>query len=418
MESKSPAESDHQLVSALRAEIETLKAELHAKSKTTHVFPTLFDLPPYPSKRADRVDPSSTTATVMRAVTFDFEQKKFLYRTDAPIPEPGPGEARVRVVAASANPIDSLHHLWSELVDQDNPQRASFVVGVDFAGVIEKLGSTTVASTEGGSCQFQVGDRVVCHPLIAKGCGAYAEYAIGQLPYLIKIPSSISFESAAATPCACWTAYKSLSTMGISQGKSILISGGAGGLGGFAIQLARNIGCHPIITTCSPSNNERVLQLGATHCVNYRSATLLDDLKKVIRQANKEKGGQKGASSAVVVDFIHDGVSSSSAKQLAELLAFDGHIACCSGILPRSEGEPYFRSWTIHDIATAPPAYFGGHDAHYRFMGREVMKLLVAGNIDPMITKAWRLSEEFAQALTTRTATKTGGKSIVSLHVK
>jgi len=292
----------------------------------------------------------------MKGVQLDFSTRKFSYSTQIPIPTPKPGEVRVRVMAASVNPVDSLL-FWMPMVPEEN--KKNFVPGVDIAGLVDEIGPDC-------DTNFRVGDRVCYHPLIMDGHGAFAEYSICRSGFLVRIPDGVSFTDIAATPCAGWTAYKALITkMNIQPRKSILITAGNGGVGGYAIQIASLIGCSPIIATCNPANNTHVMSLGATHCLDYA------DNKKVVEEAKKLTNGEG-------VTYIADCVSSDSARQLVHALAYDGHIAVIAGVLPREKSESYISGWTVHDIALSPPAYWGGKSGQelYQKIGNTFSELL------------------------------------------
>lgn len=331
----------------------------------------------------------------MRAVVFDFNEKQFVLRKDVKKPHPMPGEACIQVMAASVNPIEAKHEIWSSLVDEN--KRNEFVMGVDMAGIIESI------NTEEDDCEFKVGDRVVCHPWLPNGQGSFADFCICRNKFLVKIPDNVPFEHAAVTPVAGWTAYKSLVIkMRVEENRSVVITGGNGGLGGFGIQFAKLCGCNPIISTCSPSSNSRVLQLGATHCIDYRSSDVVGEIMAIV--------GPGG------VDYIMDGIGGDSAKVLYQTLAFDGQIACVAGVMPRESSEPYFKGITVHDIALAPCAYLGSERgvALWREMGNAVMALLSEKKIDPMIGRTLTL-EELPEVM--NTGHSAIGKTVIKVHM-
>lgn len=130
-------------------------------------------------------------------------------------------------------------------------------------------------------CKFKPGDRVVYHGDLSRP-GGYAEYSSVTWRALTHIPANVSNEDAAALPCAGLTAYQALHRrLHVKAGDSILIHGGAGGVGLFAVQLAALAGCSPVITTCSEKNNDFVRSLGATHIVNYEKQSVVDEVAKI-----------------------------------------------------------------------------------------------------------------------------------------
>jgi NADPH:quinone reductase-like Zn-dependent oxidoreductase len=117
---------------------------------------------------------------------------------------------------------------------------------------------------------WKPGDRVFYHGDLSKP-GGYAEFAIAPAHIITRIPDNVTFEETAAIPCAGYTAWQILSRkIPVRQGQALLVHGGAGGVGGFAIQLGR-IQNLKIITTCSAANFSAVKDLGALHPIDYRS---------------------------------------------------------------------------------------------------------------------------------------------------
>ncbi len=131
---------------------------------------------------------------------------------------------------------------------------ADWVPGLDVAGVIDALGP--------GVAGWRPGDRVLYHGNMFQPHGGFAEFAIHAAATLTPHPNVPAVE-AAATPCAAWTAYRSLvDKLHVQPGQSLLVIGGAGGVGSFAVQFARYLGMDPIIATCSSRNFDLVRQFG------------------------------------------------------------------------------------------------------------------------------------------------------------
>lgn len=257
-----------------------------------------------------------------------------------PIPEPGPGKIRIRLQAASVNPVDAMVSFWGGLLPQPPP--APFILGVDGAGVVDAVG-------EGAG--WSVGDRVVVHANLLEGAGTFAQYCVAHSQACVRIPDSITFQDAAALPCAGWTAYKALLTKlrvdtPSSLPRSILITSGNGGVGGFAIQIAKHFGLCPIIATCSPGSAARVTGLGATHTIDYNSPDIIAAVRAICPAG---------------VDYCVDCVSSESATALLSSLALDGQLATIAGVVTRGgDGDTYLKGVSVHDVCLGPVAYGQG----------------------------------------------------------
>ena len=176
---------------------------------------------------------------------------------DLPDPVAGPGEVVVDVVAASVNGAD-----WKVRVGQYKQSKFPFALGRDFSGVVSAVGE--------GVQDLKVGDAVfgVCE---AGQEGAYAEKIAVKAAIVAKKPDGLSHVNAAALALTGLTAMSAIEdTLKLQRGETILIHGGAGGVAGFAIQLAKHIGAR-VITTTSAANHDYVRSLGADEIIDYNA---------------------------------------------------------------------------------------------------------------------------------------------------
>jgi len=175
-----------------------------------------------------------------------------------PRPAPGPGEVRVRVLAASLNPID-FKLLQGQL---RRVQRLAFPVtlGFDLSGVIDALGD--------GADKFAIGDRVFARAS-RDTLGAFAEYSVQPERFVALAPANVDMAGAASLPLVALTTVQGLvDRAGAKPGQRILIHAGSGGLGSFAIQYARQLGML-VDTTTSSRNESWVGELGAERVIAY-----------------------------------------------------------------------------------------------------------------------------------------------------
>jgi NADPH:quinone reductase-like Zn-dependent oxidoreductase len=199
----------------------------------------------------------TTPAMTMRAIVHArYGQPDCL---EVPRPEPGPGEVLVRVSAAGVNPLDwflvtGLPLIARSSMGMRRPKQR--FAGVDLAGIVEAVGS--------GVTQLRVGDEV-----FGGGSGAFSDYARAKEGGLAPKPRSLSFEEAAAVPMAAVTALQALRDHGrLQAGQALLINGASGGVGLFAVQIAKHLGAE-VTGVCSAGNLELVRSMGADHVVDY-----------------------------------------------------------------------------------------------------------------------------------------------------
>jgi NADPH:quinone reductase-like Zn-dependent oxidoreductase len=185
-----------------------------------------------------------------------------LHLEDVPVPKLGDDNVLVGVHAASANAGD-----WHLLRGTPFPFRfvaglrtpGFKVIGTDIAGHVEAVGRNVT--------QFRPGDEVF-GGLSRCGFGAYAEFAAAPEKALALKPANLSFEEAATLPTAGCTALQGLRQARIERGKRVLIYGASGGVGTFAVQIAKAFGTE-VTAVCSTTNAERVRSIGADHVIDY-----------------------------------------------------------------------------------------------------------------------------------------------------
>jgi NADPH:quinone reductase-like Zn-dependent oxidoreductase len=177
---------------------------------------------------------------------------------DAPRPEPGKGEVLIRVHAATVNPVDRsvregrMKDFW--------PHKFPLILGWDLSGLIEELGS--------GAARFKIGDEVYSVPDPARN-GAYADYIVVRESEVALKPRSLHHVRAATMPLGALTAWQALFDTGqLQQGQRVLIHGGSGGVGHFAVQLAKWKGAY-VFATASTKNQDLLRELGANEIIDY-----------------------------------------------------------------------------------------------------------------------------------------------------
>jgi NADPH2:quinone reductase len=276
---------------------------------------------------------------------------------ELPAPQPGPGEVLVRVVASGTNPVDAKIRAagsWSRI-------KPPAVLGYDAAGVIETVGP--------GVSDLAAGDEVYYTPeIFGNQLGTYAELNVVPARIVARKPRRLSFEAAAAVPLAGGTAYEAIvRRLGVRAGETVLIHGGAGGVGSFAVQIARASGAR-VIATAGADNLETLKRLGADVAADYRK----DDVAAV---ALRETGGAG-------VDAVFDTAGGENiAKSLAATRA---HGRLATILTPAGDLSALsFKNLTLHGI----------------FLLRErdrldaLARLIDQGKVEPLIEDVLPLAE-------------------------
>lgn len=204
-------------------------------------------------------------ATMSAVTQSTFGGPEVLHRVEVPRPEPLPTEVLVRVHAIGLNPVD-----WNTRAGRGLPGVLDFpiVLGWDVAGVVETTGH--------GVQTLRPGDRVFGLPWFPRQAGGCAEYVTAPSRQFVRIPDNLDFIHAAAVPLAALTAWQSMvDAAHLTAGQRILIHAAAGGVGHFAVQIARHLGAH-VIGTASAGKHDLVRRLGAHEVIDYTSVAFED----------------------------------------------------------------------------------------------------------------------------------------------
>jgi NADPH:quinone reductase-like Zn-dependent oxidoreductase len=187
---------------------------------------------------------------------------------DVPKPEPGRGEVVVRVNAAGVGPWDALIRSGKSVL----PQPLPLILGSDVSGEIDSLGP--------GVANLKVGDEVF-GVTNERFTGAYAEYAVAKAAMIAPKPKTLNHVHAASVPVIAVTAWQMVVDFAqLSSGQAVLIHGGAGNVGGYAVQLAKRAGA-VVIATASAENAPHVRRLGADGVVDYRARRFEERVKEI-----------------------------------------------------------------------------------------------------------------------------------------
>jgi NADPH:quinone reductase-like Zn-dependent oxidoreductase len=233
-------------------------------------------------KKASQYLSVQSTMKAIQLHDYGFDQLRY---EEVPTPVTGPGHVLVRIAAASISPVDAgkaagaLRHL---------PTQFPWIPGGDFAGTVAAVGAG-VSELVVGTEVYGTGPAAGNSPAYG---GAYAQYIVVPANTVAEKPKKLSFIEAAAVPISALTAWQALFRIGqLQAGQSVLIHGGAGGVGAYAIQLAHLHGAK-VITTASSQDLEFVRALGADEVLDYQAATPFEALVREVDVVLDTVGGE------------------------------------------------------------------------------------------------------------------------------
>jgi NADPH:quinone reductase-like Zn-dependent oxidoreductase len=231
----------------------------------------------------------SANSTMKAVVLNEYGGPEVLKYQDAPRPEPKDDDILVRVIAAAVNPVDS--YVRQGMFAKRGLDNRPAIIGYDIAGVVEKTGANAK--------KFKAGDKVYSYLSVMRG-GGYAEFAIAKESETAIKPTNINFVEAAAVPLAATTAWQALvDTAKIDKGQTVLIHGGSGGVGSFAIPIAKARGAK-VIATASTAHQDLLKQLGVDQAIDYTKTKFEDVAKDVDVVLNCVRADALGRSYGVV----------------------------------------------------------------------------------------------------------------------
>jgi len=237
----------------------------------------------------------------MKAMVIDsFGGVEKLHLKEVPTPSPADNEVLIQVLYAAVNPVD--WKIREGAFEGAIPHKFPVILGWDCSGIIKATGKNVH--------NLKPGDEVFAYcrkPQIQ--WGTYAEYVTCEAANVALKPKNLNFAEAAAIPLACLTAWQSIFDFAnLKKGQTILIHAGAGGVGGFAVQLAHNAGAK-VITTASQSNHPYVKKLGADYAIDYTHDNVLEKVREIAPQG---------------VDVVFDTVGGKTLKDSIGLLKTGG----------------------------------------------------------------------------------------------
>jgi NADPH:quinone reductase len=279
--------------------------------------------------------------------------------TRRPVPTPGPGEVLIQVKAAGVNRPDLMQRQGYYAP----PPGAPDIPGLEVAGTVVAVGT--------GVGDWRVGDEVCA--LVAGG--GYAEYCAAPAPQCLPIPRGLDFVQAAALPETVFTVWTNVFERGhLHAGETLLVHGGASGIGTIAIQLARAFGARVLATAGSPEKCAAIERLGAERAIDYKK----EDFAAVVREATAGRG----------VDVVLDMVGAEYLPRNIQALAVEGRLVVIAA-QRGSKGEldlgPLLQKRLTVTGSTLRPRTVEQKGAIARALEVEVWPLVEAGRVRPVI---------------------------------
>ncbi|MCF0056319.1 NADP-dependent oxidoreductase [Dyadobacter sp. CY356] len=298
-----------------------------------------------------------------------------LKMTEVSVPQIKADEVLIKVKSISINPVDAKTRLGGGVYKYGGVSKQSaLVLGWDISGVV----------TESKSGLFNVGDEVFGMVNFPGVGNAYAEYVAAPADHLALKPADISHDEAAAATLAALTALQVFTDAGVKKGDRVLIHAASGGVGHYAVQLAKHLGAY-VIGTSSAANRDFVLSLGADEHIDYQNQSLADATKDI--------------------DFAFDCVGSNSVIQSLPVLKNGGKVTTIVGQISEEVNEK-LKSENIQGKLLL--VHSSGTDMKF------LAQLIADGKLKSHVSKTFSF-DQMAEAHAQIESGRTVGKIVVTL---
>jgi len=308
-----------------------------------------------------------------------------------PTPSPGKGQVLVRIKASGVNPLDMKIQAGQAAHAQT---RLPAILGLDLAGVVEQVGE--------GVTRFRPGEEVYGMTGGVAGIqGSLAEYAAVDADLLARKPHNLTMRQAATVPLVFITAWEGLvDRANVREGHTVLVHGGAGGVGHMAVQLAKARGAK-VYTTVSPQKHALIESYGATPIDHTKLST-----EEYIQQYTDGEGFD------IVFDTLGGAVLDSS---FLSVKRYTGHVLSALGWGTHSLAPLSFRGATYSGIFTLYPLISGKGRARHGEIMQHATALIEAGKLTPRIDEEHYTFETIADAYTAIGQRRTNGKVVIDI---
>ena len=298
-------------------------------------------------------------------------------------------QVMVKIAASSVNTVDTMIRKMGK--DLPLSPDAPAILGMDFAGTIEEVGSEVT--------DYKVGDEVYgCAGGLADLPGTLAEYIGADSRLIAPKPKNLSMREAAALPLVAITAYEGLMRAGIKKNQKVLVHGGSGGVGHVALQLAKHFGADVYSTGGGEKQMKLIERLGAT-AINYKTETV----EEYVEKHTEGKG----------FDVVYDSVGGDNLINSFNAAALNGQIATTVSLCELDLSLAHFKGLSLHVVFMLIPMLHNYKREDHGEILRELTQIIESGNLTPVLDEQRFSIDDVGKAYTHLESGRAMGKVVV-----
>lgn len=305
------------------------------------------------------------------------------------IPSLKSGQVLVKISASSINTVDTMIRSMGENLPFSPATPA--ILGMDFAGIIEKVGEDV--------SNFSIGDEVYgCAGGLGDLQGTLADYIAADSKLIAKKPKNLSMKEAASLPLVGITAYEGLIRAGVKRGQKVLVHGGTGGVGHVAVQIAKHFGAD-VYTTVGSDNQMEIIKSYGAEPINYKTETVED-------YVNKHTNGSG-------FDIVYDSVGGENLLKSFEATALNGQVATTVSLTELDLSAMHFKGLSLHVVFMLIPMIHNYKREQHHDILNNLASIVEAGHLKPLLDAQQFTLDNVGEAYARLESRKAIGKVVV-----
>lgn len=326
----------------------------------------------------------------MKAMTIsEYGENATFESKEVEMPTLKTGQVLIKISASSINTVDTM--IRNMGTDLPFSPATPAILGMDFAGTIENIGS--------GVTEFFIGDEVYgCAGGLGDLQGTLADYIAADSKLIALKPKNLTMKEAASIPLVGITAYEGLIRANVSNGQKVLVHGGTGGVGHLALQIAKHFGAD-VYATGGGEKQMKIIESYGAKAINYKTEQVEDYVKK--------------HTNGIGFDIVYDTVGGENMLKSFEAAALNGQVATTVSLCELDLSTMHFKGLSLHVVFMLIPMLHNFKREQHGEILRNIAKIVEAGDLKPLLDEQQFSLENVGEAYARLESSKAIGKVVV-----